>query len=113
MINKLDIIAIFFVVNFLSISFCFQSELIHIVKSKYLLVNENNIFQNKNLFGNEIEKIDSINEDQNTSDERKILKIFIKLNASKIIFVYLSIISYTFLNLKEILLKELEYLKKI
>ena len=74
MINKLDIIAIFFVVNFLSISFCFQSELIHIVKSEYLLVNENDIFQIKNLFGNEIEKIDSINEDQNTSDAKKNIK---------------------------------------
>ena len=79
MINKLDIIAIFFVVNFLSISFCFQSELIHIVKSKYLLVNENDIFQIKNLFGNEIEKIDSINEDQNTSDAKKNIKNIYKV----------------------------------
>ena len=36
---------------------------------------------------------------------RKILKIFIKLNALKIMFAYLSINFYTFLILKEILLR--------
>ena len=114
MINKLDLIIIFFILNFLSISYCFKSELVHLVKSEYLLVNEDGIFHFKNNFDNEIEKIDSINEEQNTSDTKKnIKKIFIKLNASKIILMYLSIISYTFIILKEILLKKLEYLKKI
>ena len=60
MINKLDLIIIFFILNFLSISYCFKSELVHLVKSEYLLVNEDGIFHFKNNFDNEIEKIDSI-----------------------------------------------------
>ena len=74
MINKLDLIIIFFILNFLSISYCFKSELVHLVKSEYLLVNEDGIFHFKNNFDNEIEKIDSINEEQNTSDTKKNIK---------------------------------------
>ena len=74
MIIRLDLIAIFLHIIFLGTSFCFKPELIHLINSDYLLVNEDGIFRFKNIFEKEIEKIDELKEEQNTSDINKNIK---------------------------------------
>ena len=74
MIIKLNLIALLLLIIFLGTSFCFKPGLIHLVNSDYLLVNEDGVFRFKNNFENEIEKIDIIKEEQNTSDITKNIK---------------------------------------
>ena len=78
MIIKLDLTSLLLFIIILDTSFCFKSGLIHLVNSDYLLVNKEGIFRFKNNFDNEIIKIDSLKEEQNTSDITKNIKNIFK-----------------------------------
>ena len=78
MIIKLDLTSLLLFIIILDTSFCFKSGLIHLVNSDYLLVNKEGVFRFKNNFDNEIIKIDSLKEEQNTSDITKNIKNIFK-----------------------------------
>ena len=68
MIIRLEVIALFFIINFLQISSSLTPELIHLSNSSYLLVNEDGIFSFKNIFLNQAEKIGFTEEEQKSSE---------------------------------------------
>ena len=93
MIFKLELFVLFCLINFHVISSNFEPELVHLLNSDYLLVNEYGIFQFKGNNFNQYEKILSLKEEQNPSVEMKNIKYY------KIIYLLIFYNCYEFCKL--------------
>ena len=76
MIFKLELFVLFCLINFHVISSNVEPELVHLLNSDYLLVNEYGIFQFKGNNFNQYEKILSLREEQNPSVHMKNIQNF-------------------------------------